>query len=302
MNLTAILLVTISAGIHASWNFISKQEFPSSGFFLVANVFGSLLLSPIALLYATHYAGFPGSVCLLVLLTGFFQALYCAALAAAYRSGDLSSAYPLARSSPVIVVTIVAFILGKADTISLQCGIGIVFVVTGCFFVPLKSFTDIHLHNYICRACGFALLAAIGTAGYSIVDAESLALLRENVETGSGIVLITLLYAFLEAIATCLWLLLFVVSRKQGREQCLRVLHTRKRPAFLAGLGIYLTYTLVLIAMYLARNVSYVVGFRQLSIPIGVLMGVMFLKEPISRPKALGVATLVLGLVLIGTG
>ena len=67
-------------------------------------------------------------------------------------------------------------------------------------------------------------------------------------------------------------------------------------------MGIYLTYTLVLISMAWAKNVSYVVGFRQLSIPIGVIMGVVLLGEPLYRPKALGVLIIMVGLVLIGVG
>ena len=38
-------------------------------------------------------------------------------LAAAYRSGDMSLAYPLARSSPVIVVAVVTMLLGRGDQV-----------------------------------------------------------------------------------------------------------------------------------------------------------------------------------------
>ncbi len=186
MTGVAILLLCFSSVLHASWNFISKSNSPSAAFLLVANTVDCVILVPVAVVFGVEYAAFPSSVWMLIIITGLFQALYYASLAGAYRSGDMSLAYPLARSSPVIVVTVVTFILGEGDTISLQCVV-----------------------------------------------------------------------------------------------------------------GIYLTYTLVLISMSWAKNVSYVVGFRQLSIPIGVMMGVFLLREPLYRPKAFGVVILLIGLVLI---
>ncbi len=302
MTSVALLLVSISAVLHASWNLISKRESPSAAFLLVANTVGCLILVPIAIAFGLQYAAFPSSVWILLLITGLFQALYFASLAGAYRSGDMSLAYPLARSSPVIVVTAVAFILGRGDTISPPCVVGILLVVGGCFLVPLKTFSGFRFKNYLCRACGCALLAAVGTAGYSIVDAEALGWLQASLADGGGIVAITVLYAFAEAISASLWLLLYVSARKGERKQLAQVLKNRKRAALLAGMGIYLTYTLVLISMAWAKNVSYVVGFRQLSIPIGVIMGVVLLGEPLYRPKALGVLIIMVGLVLIGVG
>jgi hypothetical protein len=41
-----------------------------------------------------------------------------------------------------------------------------------------------------------------------------------------------------------------------------------------------LAYSLVLIAMSFAKNISYVVAFRQLGIPIGAILGMVILKEP----------------------
>lgn len=65
---------------------------------------------------------------------------------------------------------------------------------------------------------------------------------------------------------------------------------------------IHLGYALVLIAMAFAENVSYVVGFRQLSIPLGAIVGILVLKEPSPVPKLAGVAIMFAGLVLIAMG
>ena len=51
-----------------------------------------------------------------------------------------------------------------------------------------------------------------------------------------------------------------------------------------------------------AKNVSYVVGLRQLSIPIGTILGVFLLKEKGSLPRFIGVGILFIGLVLVAIG
>ena len=140
MAVTAIILVVISAVLHAGWNLLSKYRHPTASFFLLANLAGAVLLLPVLILSADVLDCFvSGRVGLLLLATGFFMALYWAALAGAYRAGDMSVAYPLARSSPVIVVTAVTLILGRGDQVSGQCTIGIVLVVAGCFLGVLGA-------------------------------------------------------------------------------------------------------------------------------------------------------------------
>ena len=57
-------------------------------------------------------------------------------------------------------------------------------------------------------------------------------------------------------------------------------------------------YGLVLIAMGLVTNVSFIQAFRQLSLPIGVALGIFILKEKVTLPKLIGVAMLLTGLIL----
>ena len=61
-----------------------------------------------------------------------------------------------------------------------------------------------------------------------------------------------------------------------------------------------LTYGLVLISMGYVTDVSYVVAFRQLSIPIGLLFGIFFLREMAWAPKITAVSLLFAGVVLVG--
>jgi drug/metabolite transporter (DMT)-like permease len=269
---------------------------------LLANTLGFLFLAPILLVNGKDIASFPPLIWFFIILTGFWQAWYYAALAGAYKNGDLSIAYPLARSFPVIFVTLFTMIWGLKDSLSWLFLLGMLFVVAGSFLLPMKRFSNFDGRNYWNLASLLALCAAIGTAGYSIVDDRALSLLRSGIVEANGNTAVTLLYAFLEGISASLWLGAYVLLKKQERLNLHTLLITGLPGAGGFGFIIYLGYSLVLLAMAYVPDVSYVVAFRQLSIPLGALLGVLLLKEPRPIPKFVGVGMMFLGLVLIGFG
>jgi len=302
LTATAIVLLVAAALIHASWNLASHRKRPTMAFFLTANTAGCLLLAPLVIVNATVYAEYPPQVWLLIGATGLCMAVYYAALAGAYRNGDMSVAYPLARSSPIIVVTIVMVFLGKGGQLSPQCVLGAVLVVAGCFLLPMRHFSDFRLKNYLNLTCAFALAAACGTAGYSIIDDEALRRLRNISAIPLGVSMITILYAFVEGISANMWLGVMIAVSSASRRELAQVLRESKLTCVLTGIGIYVAYILVLISMGFVKNISYVVAFRQLSIPLGALMGIIVLREPRFPPKLVGVAVLCAGLALVATG
>jgi drug/metabolite transporter (DMT)-like permease len=302
MSLTAILLIVVSAFTHAGWNLLSKRQRPEAAFFLVGNVIGSFALLPVVVPNLGEYARYPLAVWALIAATGICQAVYFWALAGAYRAGHMTVAYPLARSSPVIVVTVVGVFMGHGDQIGVTCVAGILLVVGGCFLVPMKKFRELRLRNYINATCGLALLAAAGTAGYSILDDEALRVLRGGTTALSATMRITVLYLFVEASSASIWLAAALVPTRTGRRRIIDVLRHNAAMAATAGVAIYFTYALVLASMAFVKNVSYVVAFRQLSIPLGAVMGVLLLREPAHRPKLVGAVVIFIGLVLVGIG
>ena len=301
MSITAIILVILSAFLHAEWNLLSKRQHPTAAFFLIASLAGSFLLAPSLFLYGNMLVqNIPTRIWAHLFASGFFLALYYICLAGAYRAGDMSVAYPLARSSPVIVVTIVTLILGRGDQVSTLCVVGIALVVGGCFLIPLQRVSDLHLRMYVNPTCGLALLAAIGTAGYSIVDDEALRYLRTCALIGNTQT--ALAYACLEALSASTWLFVFVMLRRSGRSSLSQLLRAKKRYAVLAGFAIYFAYVLVLISLAFVNNVSYVVGFRQLSVPLGAILGIVVLKEAHYAPKIAGIIVMFVGLILVAVG
>ena len=300
MTTIAAVLLIFSAFTHAGWNFISKKEHPTQAFYLVANTIGVICVLPILFYFARFIPLVPSSVWIIVALSGFILAAYLEALAGAYRAGDISIAYPLARSLPVIFVFLFSLILDKNPPPGAWFPVGIILIVAGCTILPLAAFGDFQFSNYKNLCCLLAVLAAVGVAGYTVADDMALRYLRELPGKPMSPVEGTLVYMVLEGISCSLWQCLFVVVNRRERQRMPEVLKSFKGPAVLTGIGIYLTYGVVLVSMNYVSNVSYVAAFRQLSIPIGAILGMAFLKEPRYLPKIAGITVIFAGLVLIG--
>ena len=302
MEPIAVALVVVSAFLHAAWNFHGKSRHPSAAFFLIATAAGALALLPVLLFFVPALATIPARVWALLVLTGFFLAIYYTALATAYKVGDMSLAYPLARSLPVIFATIVTLTFGLGGRIGEVALLGFALIVIGCVLLPMKRLGELRLKHYLNGCCLLAVLAAVGTAGYSITDDSALDTLRDLPGKPLTTVTAPLLYIALQSLTSSLWLALFLVPFRVQRRQIAEVLRTAKLSAALMGTLIWFTYTLVLAAMAFAENVSYIVALRQLSIPIGAVLAIVLLKEPCPRAKALGLAVMLMGLVLVAVG
>ena len=166
MTLTAAILLIISALAHAGWNLFSKKDHPSTASFLLANLFGTMLVVPLLLMGTDYVSQMIRELWPLLLLTGFFQALYFSGLAHAYERGELSVAYPLARSLPALLVTGVVFLLGRGTPLGPAVLLGIGLIIVGAFLIPLPSFGEFSLGRYKSIGVIAALVAAVGTFSF----------------------------------------------------------------------------------------------------------------------------------------
>lgn len=288
--------------MHAGWNFISQRRSPSLAFFFVTAVFAALTISPILLIHRAALKGVPTAVWALVLATGIAQMVYFFGLAGAYRRGDISLAYPLARALPVLLVAVISLLWGNSGQIGPLGLLGMALITIGCIILPLRHWRQLSLRAYQDVVVLMAVVAAIGTTGYTLIDDEALRQLRAALPLPNS--QITLLFIALQTGSTAVMLGLATLFSPTERGQ-LRQLwhnHTLLRTSLVTGVVIMATYGLVLAAMAYVSNVSYVAAFRQLSIPIGAILGVTLQQEPRYPPKLLGIGIVSLGLVLVGIG
>ncbi|HYF48432.1 MAG TPA: multidrug DMT transporter permease [Planctomycetota bacterium] len=301
MSNAALILVVASAITHVAWNAFGKKQQPSAAFFVGALVAGLLFLSPCLVMYADRMPLIPSDVWIMLVATGLFQAFYFGMLAAAYRHGDMSLAYPMARALPVIFVTVVSLAIGPGPDLKTGFIIGVALIVTGCFLLPMRNLGQLRLASYMNGCCLCAIMAAAGTAGYSLTDDVALRQLRSLHTEMSGVEW-ALLYAPLQVFFTLMWLSVWVLTRPHERACLASVMKTARTKAALTGVGIYAAYTMVLVSMAFVQNVSYLVACRQLSIPLGATFGILVLKEPQYFLKNVGVAAVFSGVLLVALG
>lgn len=298
MSLLALLLVSASCFLHVGWNLFGKKVSPTPAFFTLAYCIGTLVLLPLIAPTLGLLASMPPAFWLLLGLSATCQACYSWSLAGAYASGDISHTYPLARALPVLMVALASFWLYPAAQLSVAEMLGMLVVVAGALLLPMQHLRDFRLNLYLNRASGWAVAAALATTGYSLLDASAIHLMRASVTAGSDLSL-ALLYIWLQGAGSLLVLLPLQLCRRELRASLFSVGRANWKMAGLSGCMMLLTYALVLWAMQYAENVSYVVAFRQLSIPLGVFVGIWLLGERSTRMKWGGTLLILMGLVLL---
>lgn len=281
--------------MHAGWNVLGKRNAPSLGAFALAYGAGGAVCTPLLWL-GPSLSTLPSAFWVWLALSGLCQMLYMGGLAWAYARGEVSVLYPIARALPVVLVPLVSIALLGNRVLDRWDGIGMVLVVVGALCLPLSHPEARRLSTYLTPAMGFALLAAIGTVGYSLIDKQALGLMQGVGHSGltAGAV-----FMVLQALMTLTWAIPLVAILPAERRRLPALRQQGLAILVVTGLMMTCTYGLVLMALAITDEVSYIVALRQLSIPVGVLMGVLWLKEPASRAKAVGTLVMLVGLVLV---
>lgn len=297
MSLLAICLVVVSALLHAGWNLLSKNN-KSSGkaFFLSSSAAASLLLTPYVLWYLqdTGYTSLSLSFWWVLAISGVAQVIYLISLGFAYKHGDIGVIYPIARALPVLMVGVGTALLGYQLSATVWIGFGLITI--GCLVLPLLSLKQLHISDYANVGVLWAVVAAAGTTGYSILDKEALTLLAHELETVSSEVHSAIFYLALQFWLIFVLISVYLIANRQWGEFS-AAWHIWK-PSAMAGAMMATTYGLVLYAMTMTDNVSYVVALRQTSIVFGVILGVFLLKERFDLTRCVGTGLIFIGLVM----
>lgn len=224
-----------------------------------------------------------------VLASSLAEIAYFVSMGKAYQTGDLSVAYPLARGSAPLFITLWAtlFLRERLTTLGLT---GILLIAGGLYLINARSLGDLweplrHLGNPVSR---WALLTGLWTSVYSTIDKVGI----KYVPPFAYIYLV-LLVAFLAFTPGML------LSGK--RANIAAEWRVNKMGILVAGVAALLTYYLVLLAMRLSY-VSYVGSVREMSVVFGAFLGSTLLGEGYGRIRVFASALVFLGILLIGVG
>ena len=305
MTPLAFVLIIASAGLHATWNMIAKKERMTIGFYAVLGSIGAIWSSWVRFVTPIHFFAMPGKFYLSLAGMLLGEMFYGFGLVFAYRKLDMSSAYPMMRSLPLVFIAAltISFHIGDPLTPCAMAGMAVVFV--GCLLMPLKKFSDFKLRNYLNRGILFIIMVACGTTLYTIFDKLSQNVMKdacgkimEQTFHDMAKPMISMTYYSFRAVTLSIMLWVIALSIPSTRAEVVEMWRRRSWMPVLAGLCSSLTYLLVLTAMNFVTNVSYVQAFRQVGLPIGMLEGVFILKERCTAPKMAGIVLILGGLAL----
>ncbi len=276
-----LLLVLAAALMHASWNAFIKS---GSDRLVMTTVimFVPSIPSAIALLFLPAMLPAAWPFLALSVVTHF---AYYAVLLNAYRHGDLSQVYPIARGCAPALVGVGAWLFA-AEALSAVEMLGVLIVSGGILSLAWRRRGTAGPGEV--KAIGFALLTALTIAIYLLADGMGVR------RSGNALTYICWLLA-LDAIP----LTLFTLWRRRGRF----------RESFTPGLrlgafgGIIATfsYGITIWAMGIAP-MAHVVAVRETSVIFGAAIGALILKEPFGRFRIAAAAVVASGAVLLNLG
>ncbi len=295
MKLIVVILILLSAFLHVGWNTLGKKGTSSAAFFFTTSFASVIVLFPVLLVLEFDFSIYR-KVWFYLVVSGFFQAVYYTGLAGAYRTGEMSVTYPLARALPVLFVPVISFLAGNIEGLTFFSFLGMFIVFTGCLILPQAKLRSLSFRDYFKVSTLFAVLAAIGTTGYTLFDSTAMTVIR-NAEGYS--ILSAVFYFTFQMIFVSVFLGLYIMIKKTEQKKLRKILVKEKLPTVSAGLMVAAAYIIILICYPMVTNVSYVTAFRQISIPLGAFAGMLFLKEKWSTPKILGVAIIFSGLLIV---
>jgi uncharacterized membrane protein len=268
MNETTIVLVLLSAVMHALRNFLTKKAADKPSFVWWYEIFGLIFFTPV-FVFTLVSAGLDVlTFSQMILVSGFLHFLYWYFLAKSLENGDLSLVYPIMRSSPALVLIFSVAILG--EKVSAVGVLGILLVAVGVYTIGMEKLSVPELARPIRavrtdRATRFALLTLVSVAAYSLTDKVAVTRMHPIV------------FAYVYPWVSLFFFSIYIRKTKSTRELA-REWAGNKTGILTCGVLSIFGYFLILMAFTMER-VSYIVGLRQLSIVFAVLLGGHFLKE-----------------------
>ncbi|HLF61002.1 MAG TPA: EamA family transporter [Acidimicrobiia bacterium] len=273
MSLLALALALLAAVLHACWNLLVKASDDQlvAAWTVVAGA--AVLAIPVL-----AFTGLPDrSVWGLIVMSTVVQVVYFLMLASAYRMGDLSFVYPLARgSSPVLVALAGVAFLG--DKIS---GLGWLGVLTVTAALTILAWRRMD-RSGLWAALATGLMISL----YTTIDAGAVR------RQGEALPVISAEFVLL-GLALGL-----VVLAMRGRGAMLGMVRADWRKAAIGSVSTGGAYMLVMVAALIAP-VGLVSGVRETSVLIAVIASYLFLHEEVTRAQAWTVAAAAGGIALI---
>src|SRR6476620_9488589 len=299
MDPWVIALVAVSAVLHLAWNVRLKTAGDPLRAATIGMLAASVGIVPLGLVvwWAGGHVTLPVEGVVLGVASGFVEAAYFILLSAAYRRGDLSVVYPVARgTAPLLAVLIGVVVLG--ERLGVPGSIGVIMLLAGFLILqrPWRAFA-------LARSGGggaagarkaaadsailFALATGVMIATYSAID-------RVGTRQIDVFVYAAILWA------TCAVVLALWVAFVAGGD-LLRYGPAAARRAAVGGWLTLIAYLCILVALSVAP-LSGVAPLRESATVFAAAWGSVRLGEASDRSEAvrrIGASALIVGGALL---
>lgn len=280
MVLLAVVLALVAAAMHGTWNVLVKTSGDPLNSFHRATISGAVIFSvPAVIAVVIVRPTIHPAVFGYVVVSACLEVAYMWLLSAAYRRGEISVVYPIARgSAPLLAVIIGLGLLGENLSAPQHIGVGL--LLAGILAVTLPQTSG--------KATLPALLTGVAIASYTAIDRVGVRLTEPW------------LYG---------WILLVLMAVGMAVTVPIgaRLRSTAERPqagvswrlGAMIGLISWTAYLLVLVALSLAP-LAIVAPVRELAIVAVAIWGVWRLGERQAAPlKLAGAGATLVGIALL---
>lgn len=278
MDPFVFVAVLFAALCHASWNTLLKirlDPFAANALITVAS--GLIAAAALPFVGVAPIVSWPWLVASIILHLAYYYGL-----TEAYRTGDLSQVYPIARgAAPLMTAVISTTALG--EDVGVFAWIGILSLVCGVFLLSIRGGRD--LTRIDRRAVGFAFFTAVTICGYSLTDGIG-ARVSGNAHAYAAL-LFVLDGSCMAAFA--LW--------RRGQSILTEARIYWKTGLFGGALSVT-SYWIVIWAMTVAP-IAIVAALRETSVLFAAVISVAILKEELRPARVIAALMIVLGLALI---
>jgi drug/metabolite transporter (DMT)-like permease len=273
-----ITLAVLAAGfLHAGWNALLKSAPGGDPLLDTATV---VVGSAVWGLVVLPLAGLPDpSAWKFIACSALIHWAYYVTLAHAYRTGDLSFAYPLMRgTAPLLAAVLGIVFLREWPTPQVALGIGLI-------SLGIVSIAFVRREAHPRAALIYALANAAVIAFYTLIDGAGA---RASGNAGSYVAWLT----FLEAFPFLIWL------RVRRGAAIIDYIGRGWRRGIIGGAASLGAYGIVLWAMT-RSPIAAVAALRETSVLFAALIGAIWLKEGFGIPRLAGAASVVAGVAAL---
>jgi len=287
MSFASLSLVVLAAFIHATWNLLAKRAAAVGAAFVFAYGLCAVILYLPLVIWVLIHETTPWSapVFLALAASGLLHLIYSLCLQRGYREADMSVVYPVARGTGPLISVIGAILLlnEPATTTGL---LGAMAVVVGIVLIATQGRLATFRRPGAWVGVKWGIMTGLLIAAYTVVDGYGVKVLLIApvvLDWFAGLVRITLLSPL-------------ILARRRTAWEAMR---GHWGLALAVGALSPLSYILVLQALSHGAPLSLVAPAREMSMMVGALLAMIFLRERVGPGRLLGCAVLITGVVLL---